>query len=372
MKRLALVLLVSACSGKYKAPPPLQSIALPAGDQLKPYDAAHPGNANPQGLAQVGDKVYATISNQYYDADAKLVINAGPGFLVSIVPSTGAQSLIDLGGADGHQCQNPGFVRDSNGLLYAPCSGDFSSTDSGRALIEVDPAAGKVARRAAIPDGRVPNGAAPGPRKIWMGDAYSLQVFSVDRESFTADPPANALTLDCPKTPTTGFSYVADVLILYGDLYALCASDIAGTLFRFDATTGASRGKVDVGPTPSELSSTFDGRVAVINSGDNTLSLVTISGATMTADNKALTFPSGTSTLQDLRSRDNFLFTVASTSNSAQKIDLTAKGGPKIVAAASFGNGSNPYNILPLDDDQAIVTNRQTNSIAAAEWVAVP
>ena len=92
----------------------------------------------------------------------------------------------------------------------------------------------------------------------------------------------------------------------------------------------------------------------------------------LTANNKALTFPDGTSLLQDIRARDNFLFTVASGSNSAQKIDLAAKGGPKIVTAASFGDGSNPYNILPLDDDQAIVTNRQTNSIAAAQWVVVP
>ena len=373
MKRTAFALiLAAACGGKYKAPPAQKSIALPTGAQLKPYDPAHPGNANPQGLAQVGDKVYATISNQYYDAAAQTVVNAGPGFLVGIVPSTGAQTLIDLGGSDEKQCQNPGFVRDSNGLLYAPCSGNFSGVDSGRALVEVDPAGAKVTRRAAIPDGRVPNGVAPGAAKIWMGDAFSLQVFSVDRATFTADPSTAALTLDCPQTPKTGFSYVADVLILYGDLYALCASDIAGTLFRFDSATGAAKGSVAVGPTPSEMSSTFDGRVAVINSGNNTLSLVTVSGATMTADNKALTYPSGTSILQDLRSRDNFLFTVASGSNSAQKIDLTAKGGPKIVQAASFGDGSNPYNIFPLDDDQAIVTNRQTNSIAAAQWVVVP
>ena len=374
MKRTAsvLALTLAACGGNYQAPPPQKSIALPKGDQLKPYDPAHPGNANPQGLAQVGDKVYATLSNQYYDAASKSVVNAGPGFLAGIVPSTGAVTLIDLGGTDGKQCQNPGFVRDSNGLLYAPCSGNFSGADGSRALVEVDPATSKVTRRAAIPDGRVPNGVAPGPARVWMGDAFSLQVFSVDRKTFTADPAASALTLDCPQTPTTGFSYVADVLILYGDLYALCASDIAGTLFRFDAATGAAKGKVVVGPTPSELTATGDGRIAVVNSGDNTLSLVTINGATLSANNKALTFPNGTSLLQDVRARDNFLFTVASGSNSAQKIDLNAKGGPKIVAAASFENGANPYNILPLDDDQAIVTNRQTNSIAAAQWVVVP
>src|SRR6266571_4363571 len=158
MKRTAyaLILALAACGGKYKAPPAQKSIALPTGDKLKPYDPAHPGNANPQGLAQIGDKVYATISNQYFDPAGNgghgAVVNAGPGFLVGVVPSTGAQTLIDLGGSDEKQCQNPGFVRDSNGLLYAPCSGDFSGSDSGRALVEVDPGGAKVTRRAAIPD----------------------------------------------------------------------------------------------------------------------------------------------------------------------------------------------------------------------------
>lgn len=371
-KRIALALALTACGGRYKAPPAQTTIALKTGADLKPYDATKPGNAYPQGLAQVGGKVYASLSNQRIDPSSGYPVVAGPGFVVGIVPSTGAQTLIDLGGADEKQCQDPGFVRDSNGKLYLPCSGDFSGTDGGRALVEVDPAAGVVTRRAAIPSGMVPNGVAAGPSKIWMGDSFSLRVFSVDRQSFVADDPAKALTLSCPQTPKTGFSYVADVAILFGDLWALCASDSAGVLFRFDAATGAARGQVAVGPTPSELTATGDGRIAVINSGDNTLSLVTVNGATLTADNKALTFPSGTATLQDLRARDNFLYAVASGSNSAQKIDLAARGGPRIVQAASFPSGSNPYNIFPLDDDQAIVTNRQTNSIAAAQWVAVP
>ncbi len=365
MKRIALVaLVITACGGKYKAPPAQASIPLKTGADLKPYVASKPGNANPQGLAQVGDKVYASLSNQADD-----YTNAGPGFLVGFVPSTGAQTLIDLGGADEKQCQNPGSVRDSNGKLYAPCSGDFSGQDGARALVEVDPGSAKVTRRAAIPSGFVPNGVAAGPAKIWMGDAKALRVFSVDRATFTADDPAGALPLVCPKK---NFSYVADVAILFGDLYALCASEIGGVLFRFDAATGAAKGQVAVGPNPTELTATGDGRIAVVNSGDNTLSLITINGATLTADNKALTFPDGTAALQDVRARDNYLYTVASGSNSAQKIDLAAKGGPRIVQAATFPNGAGPWNIFPLDDDQAIVTDRQTNAISAALWVNVP
>ena len=365
MKRIAFVALaLSACGGKYKAPPAQTSIALKTGADLKPYVAAKPGNANPQGLAQIGDKVYASLSNQASD-----YTNAGPGFLVGVVPSTGAQTLIDLGGADERQCQNPGFVRDSNGKLYAPCSGDFSGQDGARALVEVDPGSAQVTRRAAIPAGFVPNGVAAGPTKIWMGDALALRLFSVDRNSFTADDPAKALTLVCPKK---SFSYVADVAILFGDLYALCASEIAGVLFRFDAATGAAKGQVAVGANPTELTATGDGRIAVVNSGDNTLSLVTINGQTLTADNAAVKFPDGTAALQDVRARDNFLYTVASGSNSAQKIDLAAKGGPKIVQAASLPPGADPWNILPLDDDQAIVTDRQTNAISAVQWVNLP
>ena len=53
MKRTALLLLVAAaCGGKYQAPPPVASIALPDGGQLKPYDPAQPGSARPQGLAE--------------------------------------------------------------------------------------------------------------------------------------------------------------------------------------------------------------------------------------------------------------------------------------------------------------------------------
>ena len=40
-----------------------------------------------------------------------------------------------------------------------------------------------------------------------------------------------------------------------------------------------------------------------------------------------------------------------------------------MVAEANFGEGAGPWNILPLDDTQAIVSNRGTNTIAAANWV---
>jgi hypothetical protein len=365
MKKLALLVLVAACGGTYRAPPPLASTPLPDGSQLKPYDPAQPGKARPQGLAQAAGRVYVTLSNQR--DTSTFPVNAGPGFLAALVPSTGAITLIDLGGSDGRQCQNPGSVRASaDGRLYAPCSGDFSGSDGARAIVEVDPLANIVTRRAAIPAGRVPNGVAVTTNKIWTGDAYSTSVFSIDRNTFTADTTA-PVPVDCKKQV---FSYVADVMTIGGDVYALCGSDISGELYRLDPNTGAVKAHAAVGANPTELAGLDDGRILVINAGDNTLSLITPAGATLTSQ-KVLTFSSQTAALQDVRAFGHIVFTVASGNNTAQRIDLDAQGGPKVVGEATFGAGAGPYNILPLDDTQAIVSNRGTNTIAAASWVAV-
>jgi DNA-binding beta-propeller fold protein YncE len=155
-----------------------------------------------------------------------------------------------------------------------------------------------------------------------------------------------------------------------GDVYALCGSDISGELYRLDPNTGAVKAHAAVGANPTELAGLDDGRILVVNAGDNTLSLVTPAGATLTSQ-KILTFSSQTAALQDVRAFGRTVFTVASGSNTAQRIDLDAQGGPKVVAEASFGPGAGPYNILPLDNTQAIVSNRGTNTIAAASWVAV-
>jgi hypothetical protein len=374
MKKIALLALLTACAGEFQAPPdggspdsgPLALIVLPDGGQLKPYDAAQPGQARPQGLALASNRVYVTLSNQRDTSN--FPVNAGPGFLAAVVPTTGAVTLVDLGGTDGHQCQNPGFVRASaDGKLYAPCSGDFSGSDSARAIVEVDPVTNAVTRRAAIPDGRVPNGVAAGATRIWTGDAYSTTVFSIDRTTFTADasPP---VPVDCAKQV---FSYVADVMIIGGDVYALCGSDISGELYRLDAQSGAVKAHATVGPNPTELAGLDDGRILVVNAGDNTLSLVTPDGGTLTSRN-ILTFSGQTAALQDVRAFGHFAFTVASGSNTAQRIDLDADGGAKVVGEANFGAGAGPYNILPLNDTDAVVSNRGTNTLATAHWVTVP
>ena len=111
----------------------------------------------------------------------------------------------------------------------------------------------------------------------------------------------------------------------------------------------------------------------MVNSNENTLTLVT-PGAQLSAQ-LALTFSSSTSTLQDVKARGNLLYTVASGSNTVQKIDLSASGGPSLVDEKSVGTCDQatgvcpgPWNILPLDDDQALVTNQGSSTIVAVKW----
>jgi hypothetical protein len=54
-----------------------------------------------------------------------------------------------------------------------------------------------------------------------------------------------------------------------------------------------------------------------------------------------------------------------------QKIDLAAKDQTHlIVAEKPTGAGSGPYGILPLDDDQAVVTNNLTGEVVGVDFAA--
>ena len=363
--RIVPLLCLLAC-GHGSRPPPQAHIALP---HLKTFDGANDGEARPLYTAQLGDRVYATLSNA--KASGNFVITAGPGFLGSIDPFAGAVELIDLGGSDGHQCTNPGVVREDSGKLYVACSGDFSGTTPGRGIFEVDPASKTVARALVTGPGYVPSGVAVTASKIWLGDSATPQLISVDRATFAAADGANAghppIAVPCPSTGK--FPFIPYVGIVNGDLYALCATTEAGMLARFDAQTGQAKGSVAVGAEPTEFAATGDGRIAVVNSNDNTMTLVT-AGTTLTAQT-ALTFNSSTSTLQDVKARGQFVYTVASGSNTVQKIDLAAAGGPKVVAEANTGLNSNPFNLEALDDDTVVVVNWATSDVVAPQLKTV-
>jgi hypothetical protein len=349
-----LLALLAACGGSNNAPPPVPSIALPSGSALKPFDAAHPTFAHPFGLAAAGDKVYVALGN----SEESTFTPAGPGMLAVVVPSTGDLSLIDLGGSTGKQCLSPGFVRSSGAYLYVTCTGSFPSGE-GAALVEVDPAGNGSVRRV-LPLTVQPNGVAVAGNRAWHGDTAPGRIYPVDLATFTET--GSPVALDCPQGPQ-GFRYTPDLLSVGTDLYVLCATDLGGVLYRVDSNTGAIKSQVQVGPTATELTSLDDGRIAVVNAGDSTVMLVTPTATALTAQ-VAVTLRNAQN-LQDIRARGHFLFTVGSQTNTVQKIDLTAQGGPRVVAEANVGNGANPWNVYPLDDDQVIVSNLVANNLVA-------
>jgi hypothetical protein len=370
MNRVRIVLLfcLFACGGGNPPPKPMEHIALPAGAQLDPYDTSKPGEARPLYTAQLGGRVYASLGN----LNPSTFAAAGPGFLASIEPITGQVDLINLGGSDRHQCTNPGVVRQDSQKLYVACAGDFSGTTPGRGVFEVDPATKAVTRGLVTGEGYVPSGVAVTATKIWLGDGGPTpRLISIDRATFAAADGADAghppIPVPCPSTGQ--FPFVPYVGIVNGDLYALCGSSEAGVLSRFDAQTGAAKGSVAVGAQPTEFAGTADGRIAVVNSLENTMTLVT-PGATLTAQ-LALTFKSPTATLQDVKVHGAFVFTVASGSNTVQKIDLAAAGGPKVVAEANTSPGVNPFNLEPLDDDTVVVVNWVTSDVVAPKLTTV-
>jgi hypothetical protein len=358
MRRTALLLfaLAAACGSAQRSQPPLNNIPLPKGAALKPYDAANPGTPHPYNMAQLGDKLYVALGN--LRPDYKI---GGPGFLVGVVPSQGFTDVIDLGGADEHQCQNSGAVRTDGTMLYVACTGDLNGP-GGRALVEVDPAAGKATRTRTLSDAQSPSGVAVTPSKVWMGLSGSPSLISVDRTSFALADGSDAhqaVELECPHKI---YAYVPDLLAVDSDLYALCSSDQAGVLFRLDPASGAARGHANVGATPTALAATPDGRLAVVCSGDNTLWLATPGqGGTITAQ-LAHTYANGTSTLQGVRSSARYVFTTASGSNTVQKIDVSVTPA-KVVADASTGIGTAPWDVVPLSDDEVVVSNSLSDNL---------
>jgi hypothetical protein len=207
-----------------------------------------------------------------------------------------------------------------------------------------------------------PSGFAEGPTRFWFGDGAAGQVFAIDKTSFTI---AGPFPIACPTTGT--FVTTGDVLVAGGDLYALCSNNTGGILTRLDATTGAEKTHADVGPTAVEMADMGGGRLAVVSGADGGLRIVTVRASALSVQ-AFFPFASATATLQDVRARGNFLYTAASGSNTVQKIDPNASGGPKVIAEVNVGANASPWNILPLDDDDALVSNLGTNNLAKVTW----
>ena len=361
---VAALLTLAACGGDYQVPPPLQKTALPSGSALRPWSASVKTRAAPQVMAAgPGGSAFISLTN----LDASYA-PGGPGILVRLQPETGAQVIIPLGGADDHGCSNSGLVKNEGGLLLVVCAGAYGTDPAGRAIVEVNPTTNAVARTAEAPTGFQPSAIAVAAKKIWVGDFNQARVYSLDRTSFAVTDGADAAHPAANLPCTASGTYVSDLLVVGGDLFALCGAD-DGYLVRLDSTTGAIKGdKVLVGAQPVAMALTGDGRIAISNSTSGTISLVTIGATTLTVARDVTSFGKS-SALQDVRARGNFLYTVTTGTNAVQKLDLAAKDQTRLVVAErTTGDNGSPYSILPLDDDQAIVSNNATGEVIGVNF----
>jgi len=321
------------------------------------------------------------------------------------VPNTGATTLIDLGaagsgtpgadgGSDDRGCTNAGTVKNDNGdgLLIAACSGSYPLADGGadtrgRAVVQIDPVNNKLVHTLStagvygIAAGSFqPDAVAGGPSKIWIGDTFTPTLISVTRATFTLADGASAsappIALPCADAADS-YLYVADLLANGNDLFALCSGDPDGYIVQLDANTGAVKGTPQlVGATPVAMALLGDGRIAVVNSIDETLALVTPGGGALSdggtagpkVQTKAYTCAQCQS-LSDVKARGLFVYLVDSSTNTALKLDLSQTDPAKmLVNEVNTGDNSSPWAILPLDDNQALVSNNGLGALVGVNF----
>jgi streptogramin lyase len=365
-----LLLALAGCGSSAQPPAPLPSLPLPTSTALLPYDAADPGLPKPQMIAAGSDtsSVFVALTN----LDASWA-PAGPGLLARVALSTSSTTLVDMGGSDGHQCTNSGTVRNSGGLLLAACAGGYCFNTSvpcdtrGRAIVQVDPGTNQVLHLATAPTGTQPMSVAAAAQKIWAGDAASSSIFSIDRSTFALadgrDAAHPAIQLPCADAA----AYVTDLLVTGDDLFALCASK-NGSIVRLDAQTGAVKGSpATVGGSPQAMALMADGRIAVVNGTSDSLAIVSVSGTALLVDAHVHDYEAAG--LQDVRALGGYLYTVASTSKTVQKLD-PSRSDPtqRVVAEVYIGDGTGPYSILPLDDGHALVTALDAGTLVWVAW----
>ena len=380
--------LVAACGGKASDPTPIStlptlgnpidpwapisSLALPAGSELKPWDATKVNIASPAGMAALTTaQIYVALNN----FDTSYAPN-GPGLLVGFNPYRASMVIIDLAIATPvvpaeRSCTSSGVVKADSGKLYVACSGSYTApAGPGRALVEVDPRTNAATRILALPSSLsfLPYSLAIASTKIWLGNTAGPSLASVDRNALTLVDGASVSQPQIPVNCTDQkFGYISDAAVYGGELFVLCGSNSNGEIVRLDAATGVFKDKQLVGAQPVKMTQLPDGRIAIVNSVANTVSFVTIAPAALTVAKDAIVLGAGAD-LEGVAFFNRYLFTVSSATQTVQKIDLAASGGPKIVAEVNTGNGSGPLSVVPLDADHAVVSASLTGKIVGVTF----
>jgi hypothetical protein len=363
----ALALALIACHGTNRAPKPLPSIDLPKGADLKPWSASSPSMAFPQAMVQINGKIFLALGN--LSSTDQYLPPAGPGMLVGLVPSTGAQNIIDLGGSDGHQCVNPYALVPAGSTLYVGCTGSFTGGDVGRGIVEVDTnGAGKVNRFLPAPSGFLPGALALVGNTLWVGDGATDSLMAVDRGSFAITHQPNSLSCPGGKYP----AFIAAALGIGNDVFVLCSST-DGLIVKVDAGTGAVKGEMSlVGAYPVALVQTGDNRIAVANSASATVTLVTPTATGMNVQRDLVTLSSAAD-LEDIRAYGQFLYLVSASTQTVTKVDISA-AAPKIVDEVNVNPnndpGADPARLELLDADQAVVADSMLAKVYGVQFTA--
>jgi hypothetical protein len=223
--------------------PVLQSLDLPGGSDLLPFDPQLPGEASPQGVVVVGHKAYITLSNLRYDPDLQFMVPAGPGFVLVVdAAAWTADRLIEL------TKTNPAMIYQPNSggkLLYVPCSGAFDGTG----VVEViDTDSGTVADTVEV-------GGAPGRMWVdrdgiaWVGDQLDGQLLKFDTATKQVQDPV----MLCPADYTNMiYDFIADVgADGRGNVYACCFATDAVHIF--PKSDPGSKQVVGVGDGPQAI-----------------------------------------------------------------------------------------------------------------------
>ena len=95
------------------------------------------------------------------------------------------------------------------------------------------------------------------------------------------------------------------------------------------------------------------------------MALVTVSPAGMTATRFPLP---GSSDLEDVAARNQFLYLVSAATQTVVKVDLGAAGGFKVADSRSVSPNTDPTRIVMLDDDVGIVCDYLSGNVIGVRF----
>jgi DNA-binding beta-propeller fold protein YncE len=337
-------------------------IALPAGADLAPFNAAAPGRARPQTPAVAAGKVWVPLTNLGADYKA-----AGPGHVAVIDPVTNAVTkTISLGA----ECKNAGWAAAQGNDVFVVCGGtygdapDYACQDDG-SVVQLDAAGETIVRSVGV--GGCPVSAAVHALHVWVGDSNrNLRMFL--RTTGAIHNGKNGLSGPLAVCPEAGFTQAGDIFVDADTMYVACSG--TNNVVRLEANTAAAQGgPAAAGSGPVALASA-GGKLLVLNGLSDSLSLVDLADwPTSTAEAEVVgDIP------QDVEARAGFAFVVESGQHTVTMLDPSkAKGEMKLAQVstanpASPADATNPYGLAMTGDTTAFVTLLLTDEVVRVEF----